>query len=227
MKKGERRKTAKKILIFGTGGNCIDILDSIHEINTHVGWRKYAVMGFLDDDPAKRGKEIHGVPILGPLQAAREYGDCFFVNGIGSPASFRKKEKILSDLQIEPERYESIIHPTAVVSQFARIGQGTVVLQNAVIASDALVGNHVMVLPNTVISHDDVINDYTCIAGGVCISGEVHVGKSCYLGTNCSLIGRIKVGDHSLIGMGSVVLCDVPPQTVFVGNPAALLRKME
>jgi sugar O-acyltransferase (sialic acid O-acetyltransferase NeuD family) len=224
MKIGEKRKPPRKILIFGTGGNCVDILDSINEINSTLGWEKYAVIGFLDDDSTKWGKEIHGVIVRGPLRSAQEYGDSFYVNGIGSPASFLKKEAILRDLGIEAQKYETITHPSARISALSKIGNGSVVLQNVVIASNAQVGNHVMILPNSIISHDDVIDDYTCIAGGVCISGEVHVGKSCYLGTNCSLIGRIKVGDHSLIGMGSVVIRDVPPDSVVAGNPAIVLR---
>jgi sugar O-acyltransferase (sialic acid O-acetyltransferase NeuD family) len=227
MRRREIGKSPKKIIIFGTGGNCIDILDSINEINSNLKWEKYTVIGFLDDDPAKLGKEIHGAKVLGPLRAAQKYGDSFFVNGIGSPNSFLKKETLLSSLGIEAERYESIVHPSARISALSKIGKGTVVLQNVVIASNAQVGNHVIILPNSIVSHDDVISDYTCIAGGACISGEVHVGKSCYIGTNCSLIGRIRVGDHSLIGMGSVVLKDVPPRSIVAGNPARILRKIQ
>ena len=73
------------------------------------------------------------------------------------------------------------------------------------------------------ISHDDIIGDYTCIAGRVCISGGVIIGKSCYLGTNCAMKGYIKIGEHSLVGMGSVALNDVPKNSVIVGNPARVI----
>ena len=76
------------------------------------------------------------------------------------------------------------------------------------------------------ISHDDIIGDYTCITGGVCISGGVKIGKSCYLGTNCSIKENLKIGSYSMIGMGSNVLQDVPDNSIFVGNPAKFLRKI-
>lgn len=75
------------------------------------------------------------------------------------------------------------------------------------------------------ISHDDIIGDYTCIAWGVCISGGLEIGKSCYLGANCAIKENIRIGEYSLIGMGSVVLNNVPENSVIVGNPAKFSKK--
>lgn len=74
------------------------------------------------------------------------------------------------------------------------------------------------------INHDDIIGDYTCITGGVCISGGITIGKSCYLGTNCAIKEHIRIGEYSLIGMGSVVLNNLPENSVIVGNPARVIR---
>lgn len=213
----------KKIVVFGTGGNCIDILDTIREINKIE--RTYDCVGFLDDNQGTWGKDIHGVPVLGPLSKAKEFVDsCYFVNGIGSQKNFYKKKQIIAKSQVPLNRFETIIHPSATVSDMAKIGKGVVILQNVTIASNVEIGNHVIILPNSVISHDDVIKDYSCITAGVCISGGVTVGESSYLGTNCSIIENIVIGKHSLIGMGSVVIDHVPENSVMVGNPARFLR---
>jgi sugar O-acyltransferase (sialic acid O-acetyltransferase NeuD family) len=215
----------KKIIIFGMGGNCIDILDTINDINDSKQDNVYECLGFLDDDKPKWGKAFYGVKVLGPLRSAGQYSDCFFVNGIGSESNFWKKREIISKAGISLERFETLVHPTASVSRMSKLGYGAVVFQNVTIASNVSIGNHVIILPNTVISHDDVIGDYTCIAGGVCISGDVEIGHSCYLGTNSAIISRIRIGNYCLVGMGSVVLEDVPENAVIVGNPARFLRK--
>lgn len=214
----------KKIIILGTGGNCIDILDSINEINLIAPTPVYNCIGFLDDTPENQGKEFYGVKVIGKLTDATNFTDAFFVNGIGSPLNFWKKEVIINKTSIPLKRFETIIHPSAVVSKMATIGFGTVVLQGVVIASNVKIGNHVIILPNAILSHDDAIGDYTCITGGVCISGGVIIGRSCYLGTNSSIIGNISIGDNSMIGMGSVVLNNVDANSVMIGNPAKLLR---
>lgn len=214
----------KKIIILGTGGNCIDILDTIHDINASKRKALYECVGFLDDNPGNWGKEHHGVPVLGSLSLAQNYPDHFFVNGIGSERNFWKKKSIIAKTNIPDERFETVIHPSASVSSMASLGYGSVVFQNVTITSNVTIGRHVIILPNSVISHDDVIGDYTCIAGGVCVSGEVTVGNSCYLGTNSAIRSNVRIGDYCLVGMGSVVLSDIEENQVVVGNPARFLR---
>jgi len=215
----------KKIIILGTGGNCIDILDTIRDINAACRAATYECAGFLDDNKSTWRKDFYGLKVLGPLDSASSHKDCCFVNGIGSPHNFWQKKEIISKANIPDGRLETIIHPSACVSSMARLGHGTVVFQNVTIASNVQIGDHVIILPNSVISHDDIIGDYTCIAGGVCISGGVTIGHSSYLGTNSAIIGNITIGNYCLIGMGSVVLDSVDDNTVVVGNPARYLRK--
>jgi sugar O-acyltransferase (sialic acid O-acetyltransferase NeuD family) len=215
----------KPIAILGTGGNCVDILDTISDINAERSACIYQCIGFLDDDPATWGKEIHGVKVLGPLDYASQLKNAFFVNGIGSPQNFWLKEVIIAKTQLGPERFETIVHPSASVSRMSELGRGTVIFQNVTVTSNVRIGQHVIILPNTVISHDDVIGDYTCIAGGVCISGQVNIGRLCYLGTNSAIRGNLEIGDCCLVGMGSVVVSDIQENSVVYGVPARFIRK--
>jgi FlaA1/EpsC-like NDP-sugar epimerase len=61
----------KKLIILGTGGNSVDILDAVHERNAHYKTPQYECIGFLDDDPQQWGKEIWGVRVLGPWRMPR------------------------------------------------------------------------------------------------------------------------------------------------------------
>ncbi|MBI9080375.1 MAG: acetyltransferase [Pseudodesulfovibrio sp.] len=213
----------KDIIILGTGGNSIDILDSINEINRID--TTYNVLGFLDDDLSSQGKSIQGKPILGTLSDAKRFANTFFVNGIGSEYNFYHKKTIIGKTILSTDRFETIIHPTASVSKMSTIGRGTVVFQNVTVASGVTIGNHVIILPNSVISHDNLIGDYCCIAGGSCISGACSIGHSVYIGTNASIRSNLTVGSECLVGMGAVVIRDVLDNTVVIGCPAYVLRK--
>jgi sugar O-acyltransferase (sialic acid O-acetyltransferase NeuD family) len=216
----------KDIIILGTGGNCLDILDLINELGRDGKGSSYRCAGFLDDDQSRWGLELYGVRVLGPLASAAQFQSAAFVNGIGSPKNFWKRAEIVRSTGLPDDRFVTLIHPTASVSSMARLGVGCVVLQQVTIASNAQLADHVTVLPNSVVSHDDQIGNFTEIAGGVCVSGGVTVGESCYLGTNSAIIGNVRIGNRCLVGMGSVVLADVPDETVVVGNPARPLRRV-
>jgi sugar O-acyltransferase (sialic acid O-acetyltransferase NeuD family) len=218
------RQSAQKIVILGIGGNCIDILDTLNDINVASARLRFQCMGFLDDDPAVHGRRISGIPVIGGLKRARSISDVLFVNGIGSPATFRHKPEIIASTGLSEARFISIVHPTAVVSSMATVGVGTVILQNSVIASNAKIGGHVMILPLTVVSHHSVVGDYSTIAGGVSISGYVRIGRACYIGSHCAIREHVSIGDRALCGIGSVVLKDVPARAVVAGNPARHLR---
>src|SRR5208283_1932428 len=163
----------KRLIILGTSGNSVDILDTMNDVNDNSERTKYECIGFLDDNKASWNRVVHGVKVLGPLEAAISYDDCYFVNGIGNSSNFWKKRAIISKTGIALERFETIIHPSASVSRMAKLGLGTVVFQNVTITSGVTVGHHVIILPNSVISHDDLIGDFTCIATGVSLSGGV------------------------------------------------------
>jgi sugar O-acyltransferase (sialic acid O-acetyltransferase NeuD family) len=216
----------KDLIIIGTGGNCLDILDAVLAINEAASSPEYRVRGFLDDAKNTWGQDFEGYPVLGPLFQATQYMDCFFVNGIGSFRNYWRKPAIIGSTKVPLERFQTVIHPTASVSRFATLGPGTVVLQNATVNSRASIGSHVIVLPNAIVSHDVVVGDYSCLASAACLAGSVRVGKACYLGANCSVVNGVQLGDGSLVGMGSVVLEDVPEVTVVVGNPARAIRSV-
>jgi len=217
----------KELIILGAGGNSIDVLDTVNEINSNSKRTLYKCIGFLDDDRNKWGKEVHGVKILGPIDSVSDFESVYFVFTVGSPFNFWYRDLYLRNINVPLEKFETIIHPTSAVSQLSELGRGTVVLQNVTVASDVHIGNHAMILPNSVISHNDRIGDYTIIAGGASVSGNVNIGKSCYLGANSSIIGNIHIGSYCLIGMGSVILGNVPSNSVYVGNPGKFLRHVD
>jgi sugar O-acyltransferase (sialic acid O-acetyltransferase NeuD family) len=214
------------IVIVGTGGTSVDILDAVRAMNA-AGRAFFRPVCFLDDNPARIGHYLHGVQICGPLERAGELCGCLFINGIGSPNNFWRRDKLVERLGVGPTQFATVVHPSASVSEMASIGPGTAILQNVTVSANARVGSHTVVLPNTVISHDCVVGDHSCITGGVCLSGGVVVERCSYIGTNASIIGGVRIHEGALVGMGSVVLADVESGTVVAGNPAKFLRRVQ
>lgn len=212
------------LVILGAAGTALDVLDFIDDINQRAA--TYRCIGLLDDDPAKAGSRVAGVPVIGPLSHAGQL-DARFVDALGSPSSFRRRAEIIGRTGIAADRFESIIHPSAYVSRRSTVGYGAIIYPHVTVGANVTVGQHVIVLANSVLNHDCRIGDYTIVTSGVCLSGRVTVGRACYLGTGSRVIQDATIGDGAMVGMGSAVLHDVEPGNVVVGVPARVLAPSE
>jgi acetyltransferase-like isoleucine patch superfamily enzyme len=57
--------------------------------------------------------------------------------------------------------------------------------------------------------------------------GKVHIGKGVSLGVNVIVLPGVTIGEGSIIGAGSVVVKDIPPYSIAVGNPARVLKTID
>ncbi len=57
-------------------------------------------------------------------------------------------------------------------------------------------------------------------------NAPVHIGKNCWIGAGAVILPGITIGDHVVVGAGSVVTKDLPSGVVAVGNPCRILREI-
>lgn len=131
------------------------------------------------------------------------------------------RKKIVEKLSCQ---FETAIHPTAIVSPSAVIGEGTVVMPGAIINADAVIGKHCIVNTAASIDHECVIDDYCHIAPHVTLCGQVHVGEGTLIGAGASVIPCVSIGKWCTIGAGSAVVENVLDSATVVGVPAKLLK---
>lgn len=53
-----------------------------------------------------------------------------------------------------------------------------------------------------------------------------RVKKGATIGSGSTILGNVTIGENALVGAGSVVTKDVPPDTIVAGNPAKVIRKI-
>ena len=55
---------------------------------------------------------------------------------------------------------------------------------------------------------------------------RIEIGADCWLGGNVTVCPGVRIGDRSIIGAGSVVVHDIPADSLAAGNPAVVKRKL-
>ncbi|MDQ7909634.1 acetyltransferase [Phytohabitans sp. ZYX-F-186] len=212
----------RDLVIVGAGGFARETAAAVRAVNeVRPAWR---LRGFLDDDPALHGTERSGVPILGGVDHLAELPGAAVLVCIGNPRHYGTRERVVGRLGLAADRYATLVHPTAQIGAGSLVGPGTVLLAGVVLTADVTVGAHVAVMPQAVLTHDDVVGDFATIASGARLGGSAALERGSYLGAGALVREGVRIGARSLVGMGSVVLTDVPPGEVWVGNPARKLR---
>lgn len=177
----------------------------------------FEVIGFVDDDPALWGEVIDDVKVLGGLDVVRDVPDAAVLLCAGRGAV---RASLGLRLGLRDLRYATVVHPSVSVPQSCVVGAGSILLAGCVLTSAISVGRHVVAMPNVVLTHDDVVDAFATLCAGVTLGGSVHVGSGAYIGMNASVRERCRVGHDALVGMGSVVVTDIPDGEIWAGVPA-------
>ena len=139
--------------------------------------------------------------------------------GIGNPVTRRRVATTSTSL-----KWVTVVHPSATVSEKAFLSPGVFVGSGAVINTGALVGQHSIINSGAIVEHDVYIGDFVNVNPGTAIGGGAKVGDGTVLGLGCRIRDHVKVGSNVTVGMGAVVVADVPDGVTVMGCPAKVVE---
>lgn len=138
------------------------------------------------------------------------------------------------------------------IGENTRVWQFCVILEGAVIGdecnincqvfieNDVVIGNKVTIKPGVQIWDGITLEDEVFIGPNVTFTNDIKprskqypetflrtiIKKGASIGANATILPGITIGENAMIGAGSVVLKDVPANTVWVGNPARQIKNV-
>ena len=205
------------LLVLGCGGHGRVVADAAAE----CGYTRFA---FLDDAPAASGESVLSGPVIGPMamleQLVRDWSAAIVAVG-----NCGVRLGLFERLRRAGFQTPSIVHPSAVISRNAEIGNGVFVAAAAVVNVGAKIGEATIVNTGARIDHDCDIGSGCHIAPGATLSGGVTVGARTWLGTGCAVRQGVTIGADVLVGIGAAVVSDLDAGKTYVGVPARVHTK--
>ena len=207
-----------RCVILGAGGHGRVVLECIRALGQE------AVDAFLDENHELWGTEVDGVPVPGGdglMPEVRAEGTTHFIVGLGALGDRRLRRRLFEQGVAAQLKPLSVVHPAAICSTRASIGQGTLVGPGAIVNVGASIGKNVILNSGSIVEHDCNVSSHTHIASGACLGGGATVGSDCLIGALAVIRHGITIGEGVVVGAGSVVLRDVSHGLTVVGIPAS------
>lgn len=177
---------------------------------------------FIDDAPGLSC--IKGVKVYTFSDFLKDFGfdDTEVCIGNGEP-SIRKilAEKIIN----AGYGLATLIHPSVYIPECTEIGIGAIICVGSFISCDVEIGRNVLIQPHVNLGHDCRIGDNAVLSGFANVAGTCVIGPSVYIGMSVCIKENARVDEMTIIGMGSVVIRDIPENVIAMGNPARPMKK--
>ena len=202
----------KKVAIIGAGRGAMQVIDLV----THI--EGYVTVALYDDDNSIHGQYIDGVQVVGAIdfdKISERYkrGDFdYIVNGIGGSCDLRKK--CFSELNKRGVPYCNLIHPTAVIGGYVKMGVGNIIMPMTHIGPHAEIGNDNFFTAKTSIEHHNILGSHCTFGPGVMTSGSVEIGDCTKFGAGIFVEPLVNIGSNCRIASGSILTNHVPSNSI-------------
>ena len=187
----------KKIYIFGT--------TQFAEILSSFLWKDKSQMGgyIVDKDYIDSTNSLKNIIAWEDFIQSNDTSDCIIFIAIGYNSMNQLREKIYHRIKAHGYKVGTYIHPSAVVSDTAVLGEGAIVLENTIIQPYVKCGVCNIFWSNVNICHHTEIGNFNFFAASSAVLGRVVIGHNCFFGCNSTIKNEICIGNKTLIGAGS------------------------
>ncbi|AZO94016.1 acetyltransferase [Halocella sp. SP3-1] len=202
------------IFIIGAGGHARTV-GSILKLN-----KKINIVGFVDKYKKEEDEKITGKNIIRVDSIVKyivKHNIKKLVLAIGDN---KKREYYFSLLKKKGYEFVNVIHPTAIVDESCRLGEGIMVGAGVILGAEVVINDNSIINNGVIVDHESIIGSNVHISPGTSIAGRVIVGDNSFVGIGTTIIDNIKIGKEVIIGAGSVVINNLSDKVKVAGAPA-------
>jgi sugar O-acyltransferase (sialic acid O-acetyltransferase NeuD family) len=183
-----------KLLVIGAGGHGRSVAEAVLLSGA------YELAGFVDDGWEKL-RDVWGYPVFGgtaSLGTQRRHATIAIV-AIGNNAV---RERLQGHLRDRGFEIATVVHPQAIVSPRAVLGEGCAVMAGAIVGTEALLGQGVIVNCGATVDHHCTVEDFGHLGVNACMAGGSVLGRRAWMQAGAALGYRVQVSADGVLAPG-------------------------
>lgn len=218
----------KKILLYGSGAHAYVVESAIQNYKCKTGnyiINKNFFVSYLYDDFLKKPFYKTKAKFLSnKTELNKNKIDAFIVCIVGMHGSSRHSISLELERIAKPLEF---LHQNCFIAKKTKRGKGNQIMNFAGLEEGCEIGSYNIINNYASVGHFAKIGNGNHFMLGAKVAMGAIVEDYVTLGANSIVIPGIKVGRGAIVGAGAVVIKDVPPYTMVVGNPATFLKKIK
>lgn len=197
----------RRLVLIGAGFGANQVLDIL------VHDQGQQAVAIVDDDRARHGELIEGVPVLGGLDRAL----ALFAEGAVDAAVIAVGTSVPARTRLR-QRCEqaglplaNVIDPTVRICSGVQIGAGNIICAHCHFGVGTIVGDNNMISAHSSFDHHGELGSDITTGPGCITSGMVKIGDRCKFGMGVLIQPHVTIGAGAQIASGAIIVGSVPP----------------
>ncbi len=211
-------KMNKEIYALGVGHNTPVFIDLAESCG-------YKIAGLYHYNSDRTGEKDHGFTIIGSFDDLLK-NDLHGKSYLLTMGDNEIRRRLVNEIIVRGGSVPTLIHPTAVISKFAKISDiGVYISAFTHVQADSNIGEGTILLSGVNISHNNKIGTYCFVAGGATVGAYTIVEDEVFIGQGAlSISGKVTViGHKAYIGARSLITKSIKANSIVKGSPAKLI----
>jgi sugar O-acyltransferase (sialic acid O-acetyltransferase NeuD family) len=187
-----------RLLIVGAGGHGRSVAEAVLMSDG------FELVGFLDDAAFDHGSDVWGLPVLGPTTGFADYA-ALASHAVVAIGNNTLRQKLCGELRAAGIALASVIHPRAIVSPRAQLGEGVTVMAGAIVGTEALLGQGAIVNCGAVVDHHAHVHDFGHLGVNACMAGGSVLGSLAWMQAGSAIGYGVQLAAGTVLKPGEAI----------------------
>ena len=215
----------KRIAIVGAGKAALQVFDAIYST------KGYKIEKFFDTNTNLHHKSLLGIPVI-CVESLSEISESYKRDEfdeivISFSGDVVARSELFDELQSMGIPFANVIHSSAEISPFAKIGVGNLIFRGVRIGPFSIIGDNNVISARCSIEHNNLLGSGNTFGPCVVFSGSCKVGDHNKFGTMISIEPNVTIGDDNIIGSNLNMIRNIKNNTLVRVDEKLIIKNIK